>query len=126
MGSRGAFVNTDFGDFRFKSNGQTFQMLGWVGDVKVIQRANGLSVKAPEISHTANRIYAVVHDGRLKHIAFYDENHRQIKCIDVMHPHKQYDLHYHVNLNHSDDHTFPATQNDIDLVNKIRKELNIK
>lgn len=38
-----------------------------IDGVKVIVRDKG-SVKAPEFSHTANRIYAVVQDGKLKHL----------------------------------------------------------
>lgn len=69
MGSRGAFADVNTGNFTFVDGGQTYHSLGEVDGVKVIVRDKG-SVKAPEFSHTANRIYAVVQDGKLKHLTF--------------------------------------------------------
>ena len=43
-------------------------------NIKVLERPNK-SVKAPEMSHTENRIYAILQKGELKHIAFYDDKH---------------------------------------------------
>ncbi len=59
------------------------------------------SVKAPEFSHTANRIYAIVQRGAIKHLAFYDENHRQSACIDFGHTHGGLRPHKHLYLDHT-------------------------
>jgi hypothetical protein len=50
-----------------------------------IQDSN--NVKAPEYSHTAELVYAVVKDGVLKHLAYYDQNHKQEVSIDLAHEH---------------------------------------
>ena len=42
------------------------------------------NVKAPEFSHTPGRIYAIVKDGALKHLAYYDEEHKMsLNYIDA-------------------------------------------
>lgn len=66
MGSRGAFVDVNMNDFTFKAGGQLYQSIGLSGDVKVLVQTKG-AVKAPEYSHTANRVYAIIQDGKLKH-----------------------------------------------------------
>ena len=66
MGSRGAFVNVNTGDFIFKEGGQHYKSIGILSDnpnVKVIVQDSN-NVKAPEFSHTAGRIYAVVKEGK--------------------------------------------------------------
>ena len=61
-----------------------------------------LTVKAPEYSHTANRSYAIVQNGKLKHLTFYDETHSQVVSIDLMHQHHGLYLLRH--NNHSGDY----------------------
>ena len=51
--------------------------------IKKIQDSN--NVKAPEHSHTAELVYAVVKDGVLKHLAYYDQNHKQEVSIVLAH-----------------------------------------
>ena len=68
MGSRGAFVSVDLGNFAFKAGGQHYKSLGTLSsnsNVKVIVQDSN-NVKAPEFSHTEGRIYAIVKDGQLK------------------------------------------------------------
>ena len=77
MGSRGAFENVDLGNFHFKEGGQNYHSVGEVDGIQVIIQDSG-SVKAPEFSHTANRSYAIVQNGKLKHLTFYDETHSQV------------------------------------------------
>ena len=49
--------------FAFKEGGQTYFSVGMIGDnIKVLERP-GTSVKAPEYSHTENRIYAIMQKG---------------------------------------------------------------
>ena len=91
MGSRGAFVNADKGDFSFREGGQNYYSLGTLSsdsNVKIILQKTG-SVKAPEFSHTGERIYAVVQNGMLKHISYYDSNHNQVRIVDLLHEHKK-------------------------------------
>lgn len=78
------------------------------------------SVKAPEYSHTKNRVYAIVQQGMLKHVAFYDENHNQMKIIDLLHAHGSQKLqpHIHYHIDHSDDGRM--------LIEKIKKEYKLK
>lgn len=125
MGGRGAFLNVDKGDFRFCTNGQVYHTIGHVDDIEIIQRDGKTSVCPPELSHKPNQKYAVVKNGKLKYISFYDKNHKQIKCIDLLHRHNHMFEHYHVNLMHDNEHTFRATQEDINLANKIRKAMKI-
>ena len=56
MGGRGSFVNANSGNFAFREGGQTYFSIGTIDDnIKVLERP-GMSVKAPEMSHTENRI----------------------------------------------------------------------
>ncbi len=85
------------------------------------------NVKAPEFSHTAGRIYAVVKDGALKHLAFYDENHKQSVSIDLLHSHKGVKPHRHVYLSHNKSAPgVPPTKSEMELINKIKKEFKLK
>lgn len=86
MGSRGAFEDVDTGKFNFVENGQNYHTVGDVDGVQVILQNSG-AVKAPEYSHSAERAYAIVQNGKLKHLSFYDETHRQIISIDLLHQH---------------------------------------
>ena len=70
MGSRGAFQDVDTGKFNFVENGQNYHAVGGVDGVQVILQNSG-AVKAPEYSHSAERAYAIVQNGKLKHLSFY-------------------------------------------------------
>lgn len=126
MGSRGSFVSVNTGNFTFVENGQRYRSIGEIDGAKVLIQTTG-AVKAPEYSHTANRIYAVVQNGVLKHLAFYDENHKQVECVDFTHCHgsKQMRPHKHLYLDHSDDGIKPS-QEQITLANKIRRQFKVK
>ncbi len=127
MGSRGAFVDVNAGDFTFVDSGQTFNSIGEVDGVKVLVRTAGYSVKAPEYSHTANRTYAVIQDGKLKHLTFYDENHNQYASIDLLHEHgsKRLKPHKHLYLDHTDD-GIPINDSELKLINKIKRRFNLQ
>lgn len=124
MGSRGAFVNVDMGDFHFNDGGQSYHSIGEVEGVKVLVRDKG-SVKAPEFSHTENRVYAIIQDGKLKHLTWYDENHIQSVSVDFQHPHRGVQPHKHFYLDHSGP-GIPITKDELALANKIRRRFNVK
>ena len=129
MGSRGAFVDVNTGDFTFKEGGQHYKSVGILRanpNVKVIIQDTS-NVKAPEYSHTPGRIYAVVKDGALKHVAFYDEDHKQAVSIDLAHPHKGVQPHRHVYLSHDkNDPGVPPTTAEKKLIAQIKKEFHLK
>lgn len=124
MGSRGAFEDVNRENFNFVEGGQTYQSVGEVDGIKVLVKTSG-SVKAPEYSHTANRVYAIVQNGALKHLTFYDENHKQSISIDLGHSHHGIQPHKHLNLDHSDT-GIPITQSDQALIDKIRRRYNLR
>jgi len=99
--------------------------IGMIDNVKVLVQTSG-AVKAPEYSHSANRIYAIIQNGQLKHIAFYDKNHNQVKSIDLMHKHNGLIPHVHYNLKHGANDGKPLTSEDIKLIKKIKKGLKIQ
>lgn len=129
MGSRGAFADVDKGDFTFKAGGQLYNSIGSLKgnpNVKILVQ-NTSNVKAPEYSHTAGRVYAIVKDGYLKHLAFYDENHKQAVSIDLLHPHRGVMPHRHSYLNH--DKNAPGvspTKKEWEVINAIKKEFHLK
>lgn len=129
MGSRGAFVNVNEGNFTFIEGGQHYKAIGILSsnpNVKIIVQDSS-NVKAPEFSHTPGRVYAVVKDGILKHVAYYDENHNQAVSIDLAHPHRGVQPHRHVHLNH--DKNSPGvepTKEEKRLIQKIKKEFHLK
>lgn len=125
MGSRGAFENVNTGNFTFVDGGQTFNSIGEVDGVKVLVRADGYSVKAPEYSHTENRIYAIVQGDRLKHLTFYDDDHKQTVSIDLSHEHRGVKPHKHYNLDHTDD-GIPINESELKLINKVKRRFNLK
>ena len=129
MGSRGAFVDVNNSDFSFVVNGQHYKSLGILHDnpnVKIIVQDTS-NVKAPEFSRTAGRIYAIVKNGELKHLAYYDENHKQAVSIDFTHPHKGVQPHRHVYLSHKKtDPGVPPSAAEEALANKIKKEFHLK
>lgn len=95
-------------------------------NVKVIIQ-DSKSVKAPEFSHTAGRIYAVVKEGQLKHLAYYDENHKQSVSINLAHPHKGVQPHRHEYLSHNkNDPGIPPTAAEEALIKKIKKEFHLR
>ncbi len=129
MGSRGAFIDVNSGNFEFKEGGQHYKSIGVLSsdpNVKIIIQDSS-NVKAPEYSHTPGRIYAVVKDGALKHLAYYDENHKQSVSIDLLHSHKGVQPHRHVYLNHNTNSPgVSPTAEETKLIKKIKKEFHLK
>ena len=126
MGGRGAFIDVNSKNFTFKENGQTYVKIGEVSGVDILVRKNNFSVKAPEYSHSANKIYATIQHGELKHLSFYDENHNQVKSIDFMHEHGSNHVkpHVHYNMQHiNNEFGTPPSKEDYDLINKIQRWL---
>ncbi len=124
MGSRGAFINVNAGNFNFVEGGQHYFSIGEFNDVKVLVQKEGC-IKAPEYSHTANRIYAIVQDGQLKHLTYYDEKHNQVESIDLMHVHDGIKPHRHFNLNHTGP-GIPITKDQEKLIQDIKRRFNLK
>ena len=127
MGSRGAFIDVNKGNFNFNENGQHYETIGEIAWVQILNQTFG-AVKAPEYSHSSNRTYAVIQNGKLKHLTFYDENHKQVKSIDFGHPHGKNKVVPHVHYNMVHDNNEPGTSpssSDWQLINKIKKGLGI-
>ena len=124
MGSRSSFKNVHSGDFTFVDGGKTFRSIGGFDNVKILVRDSG-SVKAPEFSHTAGRIYAIVQNGTLKHLAYYDENHKQAVSIDLLHAHHGVQPHKHLYLDHSDK-GIPISEKEKALINEIKERFGLK
>lgn len=124
MGGRGAFVDVNNSDFTFKENGKNYHSIGEIDGIKVLVQDKG-NVKAPEYSHTANRIYAIVQNGALKHLTFYDSNHNQEVSIDLLHKHNKICPHKHFHLNHSDK-GIPITSEEQALIDKIKRRFGLK
>lgn len=125
MGARGAFVDVNMDDFTFVEGGQLYQTIGMSGEVKVLIQTKG-SVKAPEFSHTPNRVYAIVQDARLKHIAYYDNNHKQAVSIDLLHEHKGVKPHKHEYMTHNRNAPgVPPTTAELALIRRIKKEYGL-
>ena len=122
MGSRGAFVNVNNGNFSFVENGQRYSTIGQIGDIQILSMGATKNVKAPEYSHSSNRVYVTMKDGKIKHISFYDDNHKQIKVIDFEHSHHGIKPHIHYNLDHTDK-GIALSQDDKDLIKKIKRRL---
>lgn len=126
MGARGAFVDVSMDDFTFIEGGQQYQSIGMSGEVKVLLQTKG-SVKAPEFSHTPNRVYAIVQDGKLKHIAYYDDKHKQAVSIDLLHEHKGVKPHRHEYMSHNkNDPGIPPTPAEMALIRRIKKEYGLQ
>lgn len=126
MGSRGAFVNVANGDFSFNENGQTYYSVNeWPEKgIKLLVRPNE-SVKAPEFSHSPERIYAILQKGRLKHLVFYGKNHKQTVCIDLTHSHHGVQPHKHLNLNHNDQ-GISLSAEEQSLINDLKRKFHLK
>ena len=126
MGARGAFVDVNMEDFTFVEGGQQYQSIGMSGEVKVLIQTKG-GVKAPEFSHTPNRVYAIVQDGKLKHIAYYDDKHKQAVSIDLLHEHKGVKPHRHEYMSHNkNDPGIPPTPAEMALIRRIKKEYGLQ
>lgn len=129
MGSRGAFVDVSVGNFDFVEGGQHYKSIGVLKsdpNVKLIVQ-DSKAVKAPEYSHTPGRIYAVVKNGQLKHLVYYDDNHDQAVCIDLAHEHKGVQPHRHLYLNlDRDSPGVPPTKEELELIEKIKKEYHLR
>lgn len=124
MGSRSSFKDVSAKDLRFTEGGKTYRSVGEIDGIKILIKEKG-SVKAPEFSHTKNRIYGIVQNGALKHLAFYDENNRQSAVIDLQHKHGGLQPHKHLYLEHSDK-GIPITATEKKLIEKIKKECKLK
>ncbi|MDD6727968.1 MAG: hypothetical protein PUE08_01940 [Eubacteriales bacterium] len=129
MGSRGAFLDVNREDFVFNENGQNYYSIGSLSNddnVKILLQSKG-AVKAPEYSHTKSRVYAIVQNGMLKHISFYDESHRQVKAIDLLHTHGKEKLkpHIHYNLDHTDS-GISINETDKKLIEQIKREYKLR
>ncbi len=124
MGSRSSFRNVGSKNFEFVDNGQTFITVGSFENVQILIKERG-SVKAPEFSHTENRIYAVTQNGALKHLSFYDENHNQAVAIDLLHSHRGLQPHKHLYLDHSDN-GIPISSEERNLIEKIKREFHLR
>lgn len=116
-------LKRDLGNFHFKEGGQNYHSVGEVDEIQVIIQDSG-SVKAPEYSHTANRSYAIVQNGKLKHLTFYDETHSQVVSIDLMHQHHGLYLLRH--NNHSGDYSIVKIEHEINVEGEHRQEDAIK
>lgn len=79
-----------------------------------------------KFSHTSERIYAIVKDGKLKHLAYYDEKYRQSVSIELAHPHNGIQPHRHVYLSHNKKTGVSPTKGELALIKKIRKEFHLK
>jgi len=130
MGSRGAFVDITSKSFNFKENGQEYFSLGTLSghpNVKVLVMKGTKSVSAPYYSHTPGRIYATVQNGSLKYISYYDNKHKQTATIDFGHKHNGVSPHVHFNMDHNPNAPgISPTKEQLQLVNKIKKEFNLK
>lgn len=127
MGGRGAFISVKDGDFTFVEGGQKYAKIGEIDGVQILIQSKG-SVKAPEYSHTSERTYAIIQEGKLKVLAFYDSNHKQVKAIDFFHAHGWNKVKPHVHFNLKHDKSEPGTppsNDDWKLINKILKGLKI-
>ena len=123
MGSRSSFVSVNTGNFTFREGRRTYRKVGMVGEIKVLIQTSG-AVKAPEYSHTPNRIYAIVQNGKVKHLAYYDKDRRQAVCIDFEHYHNGKRPHKHLYLNHTDD-TPELNSKDWKNINKLKRRYKV-
>ena len=96
-----------------------------VGNIKVLVQASG-SVKAPEYSHTANRIYAIVQNGEIKHLAYYDKDHHQAACIDFGHSHDGLRPHKHLYMNHKKGEGVNLNSKDRKLIAKLKGRYKVQ
>lgn len=129
MGGRGAFVDVKNNDFRFVENGQTFITVGEIDGIEIIIRKKPYATNVPMYSHGENKIYAVVKNGKLKSLAYYDEFHCQARCVDFDHKHGTNHVvpHVHFYLNHNPEESGnPANFEDLKNAEKINNWLRNK
>lgn len=119
MGGRNAFIDVDTNNFEFKDGGKTFYKIDAYNNVDILIRKEKLPYKAPEYSKESEATYAIIQNGKIKHIAFY-KNHKQIKCIDLLHPHNQIEPHIHYNLDHTTGFSVNEKE-DIQLINTLKR-----
>ena len=125
MGSRGSMVSVKTSNFTFREAGRIYRKVGMVGNIKVLVQTSG-SVKAPEYSHTANRIYAIVQNGEVKHLAYYDKDHHQAACIDFGHPHDGLRPHKHLYMNHKKGEGVNLNSKDRKLIVKLKRRYKVQ
>lgn len=83
--------------------------------------------RLPDFENFDDVYYDVVEDSKLKHLAYYDEKHRQSVSIDLAHPHNGIQPHRHVYLSHNKKKSgVPPTKEELALIKKIRKEFHLK
>ena len=123
MGGRGSFISVDTGDFTFVEGGQKYFSIGEVNGIKIIERTDNNSVSAPFYSHSPNSVYAVVQDGILKYIRYYDENHEIKYTIDYGHNHQGLKPHVHIKTDHENGYKLTEDQENITKMveDKIKK-----
>lgn len=130
MGSRGAFIDADAGNFEFKENGQKYMVIGTLNDdsnVEMIMRTDSKSVAAPRYSHTKGRVYGVIQGNKLKYLAFYDANNLQARSVDFGHYHDHMAPHVHIYMNHDPNLPgIPPTSEELALAEKINKQFKLE
>lgn len=123
MGSRSDFVSVNTNNFTFREGRRKYESVGTVSGLKVLIQTSG-GVKAPEYSHSPNRVYAVVQNGKIKHIAYYDSNNRQAACIDLNHFHNGKMPHKHVYLDHQGE-AFDLNSKDWKIIKTLQRKYRI-
>ena len=74
----------------------------------------------------AEAVDAIVQDGKLKHLTYYDANHKQHISVDLLHPHGGVKPHIHVDLNHDPNSPgIPPADAQKALIKKIKKEFHL-
>jgi len=126
MGSRSDFVSVNTNNFTFREGSKRYESVGTVSGIEVLVQTTG-SVKAPEYSHSPNRIYAIIQKGTVKQMAYYDENHRQSACIDFNHEHQGLKPHKHLYLSHKKGEPAAALNSkDRENIAKLKRRYKVK
>jgi len=127
MRSRGAFINIENDDFSFVVNGQKYHSLYFdvKRNIKYLIQTEG-SNKVPDYSHSPNRIYALIQNGKAKSIWIYEDHVKKVS-IDLNHKHKNkdgklLDKHVHVDLFHQED-ARTLSQYEEDLVELVEEQI---
>ena len=123
MGSRGSFVSTNTGNFTFREGHRLYKCIGRISGVEVLMQTKG-SVKAPELSHSPARTYAILQGNIIKHIAYYDQEHHQSACIDFGHTHGGLRPHKHLYLDHKSPAS-PLNAQDKKLIAKLKRKYKL-
>ena len=125
MGSRSSFASVKIGNFTFREGRRTYRKVGMVSGIKVLVQTSG-SVKAPEYSHSPNRIYAIVQNGEVKHLAYYDKDRHQSVCIDFNHSHDGLKPHKHLYMNHKKGEGVKLNSKDRKLIAKLKRRYKVQ